>query len=143
MKCHNFAPLIHKYCDGEMDDLIVQVVRSHLKKCPRCRGIYIRAKEQTILMKESLALVEPGVGFLNRLLERVRENVTVHKQYLSAEFFVNEKRLANHRQGHEPDAWSQALSSMEWRELWFTISHNSHNYYFNLTMVSERRKISG
>ena len=142
MKCHYIAPLIYKYCDGEMDDLVAQAVRTHLKKCPRCHGMYVRAKEQTTLLRESLALIEPEVGFLNRLLEAVRENIFVRKQYQSTGYIDYEKRFAFHVQGHEPDAWSQALSSMEWRELWLTISHNSHNFYFNLTMASER-KISG
>lgn len=143
MRCKNIISLVYRYCDGELDCLTAKVVQEHIKSCPRCGKLYTQIKEGISFLEESLRLIEPSADLLERVLGAVRESSINNRVLQNGMSFYYDLRFPACYRGKELNAGNRALTITEWRELWFVISENSHNYYFNRTTGSEGRTISG
>lgn len=98
--------------------------------------------EWIALMRESLTVEQPTDGFTDRLMISVKEFRIKMPLMLPVKTPFPEIRYPFSGKGSEAEPWEQAWTSLEpLRQLWFTISHYSHDYYLNLTMDRERREV--
>lgn len=81
MNCNHIQTLISAYLDGEMSGREMQMVRSHLHRCPSCSAELEFARQ----MKETVSqgpFAEPPSGFEDRLFAHVLKEEPKNHRFL-------------------------------------------------------------